>query len=88
MHVRAFDWDDWNVNHVARHGLEPHEVEAVCRSDIFVRRGREGCYLIYGRTSAGRYLTVVLRSRGQGVGRVITARDMTDNERRLYHRRR
>jgi uncharacterized DUF497 family protein len=44
--------------------------------------------LVYGRTEAGRYLLVVLASLGGGVVRVITARDPTERERRLYHTKR
>lgn len=87
MRFRSFEWDDRNTEHIARHGLEPHEVEAVCRGESLILRGREGRYLIYGRSSAGRYVIVVVRSLGQGVARVITARDMTQRERRFYHGR-
>lgn len=90
MRFRTFDWDDWNVEHIARHGLEPYEAEAACRSDgAVVRRSREGRYVVYGRTGAGRYVLVVLRPTGQGLARIITARDMTQRERRFYqHQRR
>jgi uncharacterized DUF497 family protein len=88
VHFRTFDWDEWNVAHVARHGLEPSDVEEACRGNVVVVRGRRGSYLAYGRTGAGRYVLVVLRSYGRGVARVLTARDMTPTERQLYHRRR
>ena len=88
MHVRTFEWDEWNVDHIARHGLEPYEAEAGCRGNTLVLRGRKGHYVVYGRTEGGRYLFVILRVRRAGVARIITARDMTERERRLYHRRR
>ena len=87
MRFSVFDWDSWNVDHIARHHVEPHDVEAACRSGAIVVRGRQGRYLAYGRTSEGRYLLIVLRSLGQGRVRVLTARDMTEPERRFYHRR-
>lgn len=87
MRFQTFQWDAVNVDHVARHGIEPSDVEAVCRGAALILRGREGRYLAYGRTSAGRYLLIVLRSLGGGIARVITARDMTQPERRFYHRR-
>ena len=87
MRFIRFDWDDRNTEHIARHGLEPFEVEGALRGGALVLRGREGRYLAYGRTTAGRYLFIVLRARGGGLARVITARDMTDAERRFYHRR-
>lgn len=87
MRFQSFDWDAWNIEHVARHGLAPHEAEAACRGRVVVRRGRHGTYLVYGRTEAGRYLLVVVRSLGQGLARIITAREMTSRERRFYHGR-
>ena len=89
MRFRSFDWDEWNVDHIARHGIEPHEAETACRSEgRVVRRSREGRYLVYGRTGAGRHVLVVLRPFGQGRARIITARDMTERERRFYQQQR
>ena len=89
MRFRAYEWDTLNIDHIARHGVEPREAEAACRGEsTVVLRGREGRYLVYGRTGTGRYLFIVLHSLGGGVGRIITARDMTQRERQLYHRRR
>lgn len=87
MRVIGCEWDDGNVGHIARHGLEPFDVEAALRSSPLILRGREGRYLAYGRTAAGRYLFIVLHRYGGGIIRVITARDMTERERRFYHRR-
>ena len=86
MRFRIFEWDSRNIDHVARHGVAPSDAEAACRGGV-VFRGRRGRYLAYGRTGAGRYLLVVVAHHGQGIARVITARDMTDRERQLYLRR-
>ena len=89
MRFRAFDWDSANVDHLARHGVEPIDAEHVCRGEkAWVLRGREGRYLVYGRTSEGRYLLIVLSRREHGTARTLTARDMTHRERQLYERRR
>ena len=87
MRVHTFDWDEWNVEHIARHNTEPAEVEEACRGAALILRGREGRHLLYGRTVAGRYLFIVLRSLGHGGVRVITARDMTEREQRFYQER-
>ena len=87
MRFVGFDWDGSNTEHIARHALEPFEVEAALRGGALVLRGRGGRYLAYGRTAAGRYLVIVLHAHGGGIARVVTARDMTERERRFYHRR-
>lgn len=83
----TFQWDERNIEHVTRHGLIPEEVEEVFAGTHKTRRSREGLYLAYGRTFAGRYTAVVYRRLpGRGI-RVITARDMTRKERRLFRRK-
>ena len=88
MRIVDFEWDESNIEHIARHGVNPEEVEEACANKPFVMRGRQGSYLIYSRTDDGRYLLVVGRYKGQGVIRVITARDMTHAEQRLCRERR
>lgn len=87
MRLARLRWDESNVEHIARHGVSPDEAEQACFSRPKVRRGRCGRYLVLGRTKGGRYLLVVLTHLGGGEGRVITARDMDDRERRLYRRK-
>ena len=81
-----FDWDEANIEHIGRHRFAPDEVEEVFAEGCAVRRGRGGRHLAYGRTLDGRMTIVVFqRLRGRHI-RVITAREMTDNERRRYRR--
>lgn len=73
----------------SRHGVPFHEAEEACYSQHrHVRRAREGLYKVFSRTGAGRYLLVVLVDLSGGVWRVVTAREMTDQERHLYRRER
>ena len=50
------------------------------------QRKSERRYLAYGRTFAGRYLSVVFDLHEKSIASVATARDMTPSERRLYER--
>ncbi len=84
-----FDWDDDNIEHIARHGVEPWEAEeAVGDPDRVTRRRRGGRLAVIGVTEAGRVLVVVLDRKDRGVWRVVTARDSSPNEKRSYRRRR
>lgn len=49
--------------------------------------GRQGTEYLFGTTSAGRYLLVVLAEAIDGRDYVVTARAMTDAERRTFRRK-
>lgn len=69
----------------SKHSVSLEEVEQACLSEKrHVRRSREGLYKLFSQTDAGRYLLVVLVNLGGGNWKIVTAREMTDNERRLY----
>jgi len=88
MRFIQYDWDEENVFHIlSRHSISPEEVEETCYNNPLVLRGRQGTYYALGQTDAGRYLIVVLRYKGKGRVRVITAREMTQTERKRFLRR-
>jgi hypothetical protein len=47
----------------------------------------DGTTLLFGQTHTGHYLLVVLSGSGDGRWYVVTARSMTDSERRVYRRK-
>jgi len=47
-------------------------------------KGKNPVYYILGQTQSGRYLFSVVVYFGKGKGYVVTARDMTGNERRRF----
>lgn len=81
-----FEWDDANVNHIARHDYSPDEVEEVFAASPRVRKVTAVRYGAYGPTEDGR-MTFVIFERRRGWIRVITAREMSDTERRAFRRR-
>ena len=95
VRIRSLDWRPDRVEHIAKHDIEPYEVEEVVFGD---RRGllrkagparrnpADTVYRYLGHTEAGRYLFVVLLYTEQGRALPVTARDMTDGERRRYSR--
>ena len=88
LRIESLEIEDHILDKIeSRHGLSLEEVEEACLSDRrHVRRGKEGLYKLFSQTMAGRYVLVVLASLGQGNWRIVTARKMTDVERRLYNR--
>ena len=85
---RRFDvirWTPARTTHVARHGIEPEEIDEVLSDDEGrLRRGRAGRYLLYGRSAAGRRLVVVLVDEGRRIAGIVTARDASEAEGRTY----
>ena len=73
-----------------KHHVTTREVEEVFdRSPRyrFLEKGNvegEHLYTAMGRTEAGRYLTVYFINKATGEALVISARDMTKKERKLY----
>lgn len=87
MKIGELNWDDNNIEHIARHGVTPQEVEDVCFGfHIYVREGRQR-YVISGQSASGRYLNVVVEQVGKGVFRPITAFEMSENYKRRYKKR-
>jgi uncharacterized DUF497 family protein len=86
-----FDWDGANVEHIARHGVTPEEVEEALSDEMLLfldaRSRGERRWLVIGVSSTGRMLSVVFTRRGRNI-RIVTARDADQRERRAYRRRR
>jgi uncharacterized protein len=89
MRIHQFIWPADRIDHIAQHDVTPEEVEEVCFGRAFVQRakseGRNPLYYVLGQTEAGRYLFCVVIRFPDGRGYPVTARPMTDKERRRYH---
>ncbi len=77
-------WDEWNIAHIARHGVTPEEVEQVCHGNYIVRGSYQQRVMLVGPTATGRMLAVVLDPEDAGTYYPITARPASRKERRLY----
>ena len=86
--IEGFLWLDWVVEKIVeKHGVDPEEAEeAFFNPPYKVRRVESGKYQLFGRSQDGRYLFIVFAWEGCQI-KVITARDMTDSERRFFGRK-
>lgn len=84
--IESLEIDDHILEKIeTRHQVSFTEVREACMSDRrHIRRGSEEKYKVFSQTTAGRYIFVVLVNRGGGDWKVVTARDMTDKEKRFY----
>lgn len=82
---RELAWSDESEAHIARHNVAPSEVEQVVNSrPRWEHPGVEESLLVYGQTTVGRYLLVVLAGSADGRWYVATARDLTATETRTF----
>ncbi len=71
-----------------KHNIEVYEVyETIWNNDetVWIVRSPKGSgtYIAFGRTEAGRYLAIPFAIKSK-VAHILTARDMTQGERKLY----
>ncbi|MDO8655403.1 MAG: BrnT family toxin [bacterium] len=90
LRIESLEIDDHILDKIeSKHGVSFGEAEDACLSEgRHVRRGREGLYKLFSQTASGRYLLVVLVDLGVGAWKIVTAREMTVSERRLYSEKR
>lgn len=85
-----FRWNEWNVEHVARHGVTPEEAEDVVigASQPYPLKRPDEKWLVWGATRQDRMLQVVfVLDEGDAIY-VIHARELTPREKRRFRRRR
>ena len=87
-----FEWDEINEEHIAKHRLEPYEVEEAAtdprrvKAPSYPGTNGEPRTGITGKTLGGRIITVILTKRGDRF-RVVTAREAVGSERRAYRKK-
>lgn len=89
MEITKLEWDNVNEAHmVARHGVSRDEVEEVCISEVVTIEVKKGRLLLVGKTRVGKFLSVVLAPKGEGIFYPVTARPASRKERAYYDEQR
>lgn len=93
MNIKSIIWLPEIIEKLeTKHGVIVEEVEEVLALSPIFRRGPRGkrpdenIYKAYGQTDTGRYLFIVFIYKLNHKALILSARDMTDKERRLYRR--
>jgi len=87
-HQAAFRWSRWNVEHIARHGVDPDEAEDVvldARPPYPLQRPDDR-FIVWGPGRGGRLLQVVFVLDPDETVYVIHARPLTEAEKRRVRR--
>lgn len=85
-----FRWINWNVEHIARHGVTAAEAEYVIShaKRPFPRRIDDEKRVVWGQTAEGIYLQVIYLLDPDGTVFVIHAMALTQKQKRQLRRRR
>ncbi|HEX8097434.1 MAG TPA: BrnT family toxin [Pyrinomonadaceae bacterium] len=93
MQLHEVIWKDRFIDKIeVKHGVSADEVEEILFGRPHVRRAQKGhvkgedLYIAYGRTEGGRYLIAFFIRKELTTALPISARDMTDSERKYYER--
>ncbi|MCP5053059.1 MAG: BrnT family toxin [bacterium] len=91
MNIDGMIWLEKIVDKLEKkHHITPNEVEQVFMDNPqyrFLEKGKiegENVYSAYGRTDAGRYVTVIFILKFRKCALIISARDMDKKERKQY----
>lgn len=92
--IEGFIWLSDIVDKIeSKHGVTVHEAENIFTDKPFfskIEKGHikgEDLYRVLGETDSGRYMTVFFIYKETHEALVISARDMTDGERKYYAKR-
>lgn len=83
-----FRWNQWNIDHIAKHGVAPEDVEMVVHGAKrpYPLHREDDKWLVWGRGRGGRLLQVVFVLDEDGTVYVIHARPLTEKEKRRWRR--
>jgi uncharacterized DUF497 family protein len=83
-----FRWNEWNLDHVILHGVDPAEAEMVVRRAArpFPREIEEGKQIVWGRGRGGRLLQVIFVPDIDGTVRIIHARPLSEKEKHRWRK--
>jgi len=92
LQIESFDWNKWNIEkNLIKHRVTSMECEEVFLNRPFLKsiplteEKKEQRIYAFGTTDRNRKITIVFTIRNNKI-RVISARDMSRKERRIYEK--
>lgn len=84
MRISSLEWDDTNLEHIVAKGISPKEAEDVCFGSHYAYPAKYKRKAVYGQTTSGKYLMVILERLYGSIYRPVTSRGMKRDEKRKY----
>ena len=87
--MESFRWNQWNVDHIAEHGITPEEAEYVVEHarPPYPERTADNKRRVRGPAPDGRFIQVVYFYSPADTIYIIHARPLTENEKQALRRR-
>ncbi len=82
--IKKLTWQDWNREHIKKHGVSVEEVETAAKNMVAHKKGYLGRYVAIGRSGA-RILAIIVNKEKAGYYLVVTARDASKEERKKVY---
>ena len=77
-----FEWDEWNIEHIAKHHVVRAEVEQIFARAVRAKKSYKDRLIVFGKTKSRRLLAVVLEKEVRGYyvlsGRVASRKERRD----------
>lgn len=83
--IEELIWDEWNIDHIAKHSVCIVEIEQACQNLLKVYVSHSHRVIVIGETDMARLLSIVLAESLEFKNSyyVVTARDISSKERKL-----
>ncbi len=83
--IEELIWDEWNINHIAKHSVTIVEIEQACKNQLKAYVSYSHRVIVIGETDMARLLSIVLAESLEIKNSyyVVTARDISSKERKL-----
>lgn len=78
--VEQLVWDDFNSEHIKRHGVSKEEIEETLTHLLGHKRGKKGKLILIGRAKK-RLISVIIGQEKGNTYYIVTARDAARKER-------
>jgi len=82
MIIKELVWDEFNQDHIQKHGVTKLEIVETSKAIKLTLGGKNGRVMVVGETKIGRLVTLVLAKVETTKYYLITARDSSREERR------
>jgi uncharacterized DUF497 family protein len=77
-------WDTFNTDHIRKHSVSMQEIVEACGHIVHTEKTKKDRFLMVGITDKKRILSMVLANKDENQFYLVTARDASKKERKIY----